>query len=350
MTDRLAPPPAALAAALERCASPLEQVERTMREAIAGEQALIGAIGDHVLSSGGKRLRPLLVMLAAELCGYDGPRRVQIAAAIELLHTATLLHDDVVDLATLRRGKQAARAIWGNRRAVLVGDYFYARASSMIVEDGNMDILSIFSDTIRRMSEGELMQLERSFDPEVTEAHYYGVIDRKSASLIAAAAEAGAILAGVTRAERRRLAQYGREFGLAFQLRDDALDFAGGEAELGKSPYTDVREGKVTLPLLLTLKRANAAERDGVASLLKTAARRSAELQAEGIVAVEQVLDARELAPVVELVERHHGVADTNRRAREHVARAAEAIAPFPDGASKSALLAAADFAVGRET
>jgi octaprenyl-diphosphate synthase len=303
-----------------------------------------------VLSSGGKRLRPLLVMLAAELCGYDGPRRVQIAAAIELLHTATLLHDDVVDLATLRRGKQAARAIWGNRRAVLVGDYFYARASSMIVEDGNMDILSIFSDTIRRMSEGELMQLERSFDPEVTEAHYYAVIDRKSASLIAAASEAGAILAGVTRAERRRLAQYGREFGIAFQLRDDALDFAGGEAELGKSPYTDVREGKVTLPLLLTLKRATAAERDAVASVLKTAARRSAELKAEGIVAVDQVLEARELAPIVALVERHHGVSDTNRRAREHVARAAEAIAPFPDGPSKSALLAAADYSVGRAT
>jgi octaprenyl-diphosphate synthase len=350
MTDRTAPPPAALANALERSAPVLAQVERTMREALAGDHALIGAIGEHVLSSGGKRLRPLLVMLSAELCGYDGPRRVQIAAAIELLHTATLLHDDVVDLATLRRGKDAARAIWGNRRAVLVGDYFYARASSMIVEDGNMDILSIFSDTIRRMSEGELIQLERSFDPDVTEAHYYAVIDRKSASLIAAAAEAGAILAGVTRAERRRLAQYGREFGLAFQLRDDALDFAASEAELGKRPYTDVREGKVTLPLLLTLKRATAAERDAIGAVLKTAARRAAELQAEGIVAVEQVLEESELAPVLELVERHHGVVDTNRRAREHVARAGEAIAPFPDGPGKSALLAAADFAVGRES
>jgi len=350
MTDRTAPPSAALASALARTAPALAQVEHTMREALVGDHALIGAVGEHVLASGGKRLRPLLVMLSAELCGYDGPRRVQIAAAIELLHTATLLHDDVVDLATLRRGKEAARAIWGNRRAVLVGDYFYARASSMIVEDGNMDILSIFSETIRRMSEGELIQLERSFDPEVTEAHYYAVIDRKSASLIAAAAEAGAILAGVTRAERRRLSQYGREFGLAFQLRDDALDFAGAEAELGKHPYTDVREGKVTLPLLLALKRASSSERDAIAAVLKTAARRAAELQAEGVVAVEQVLDARELAPVVELVERHHGVADTNRRAREHVARAAEAIAPFPDGPVKGALLAAADFAVRRES
>jgi octaprenyl-diphosphate synthase len=350
MTSREAAPPAALAAALQRVAPNLAQVERTMREALSSDHALIGQIGEHVLSSGGKRLRPVLVMLCAELCGYDGPRRVQIASAVELLHTATLLHDDVVDLATLRRGKEAARAIWGNRRAVLVGDYLYARASSMIVEDGNIDILSIFSETIRRMAEGELLQLERSFDPEVTEAHYYAVIDRKSASLIAAAAEAGAILGGVTRAERRRVAQYGREFGLAFQLRDDALDYSASEAELGKRPYTDVREGKVTLPLLLTLKRASAAERDAIASVLKTAARRSAELQAEGIVAIDQVLGESELAPVVELVERHHGISDTNRRAREHVARAAESIAPFPDGLIKSALLAAADYAVGRET
>ncbi len=349
MTDRVAAPPTALAAALERIAPNLAQVERTMREAFAGDHALIGAIGEHVLSSGGKRLRPVLVMLSAELCGYDGPRRVQIASAVELLHSATLLHDDVVDLATLRRGKEAARAIWGNRRAVLVGDYFYARASAMIVEDGNLDILWIFSDTIRRMAEGELLQLERSFDPEVTEAHYYAVIDRKSASLISAAAEAGAILGGVTRAERRRLAQYGREFGLAFQLRDDALDFSATEAELGKRPFTDVREGKVTLPLLLALKRGTPAEREEIAAVLKTAARRSAELQAEGILAIDQVLAERELAPVLELVDRHHGIADTNRRAREHVARAAESIAPFPDGPTKSALLAAADYAVGRE-
>jgi octaprenyl-diphosphate synthase len=343
-------PPQALAVALERIGASLAQVEQAMRASIASDHALIGMVGEHVLSSGGKRLRPVLVMLAAELCGYDGPRRVQIAAAVELLHTATLLHDDVVDLASLRRGKEAARAIWGNRRAVLVGDYFYARASTMIVEDGDLEILWIFSDTIRRMAEGELLQLERSFDPDVTEAHYYAVIDRKSASLIGAAAEAGAILGGVTRAERRRLAAYGREFGLAFQLRDDALDYSAGEAELGKRPFTDVREGKVTLPLLLALKRSTVAEREAIAALLKTAARRSAELHAEGVVGIDQVLDERELAPVVELVGRYHGVADTNRRAREHVARAAEAIAPFPDGPSKSALLAAAEFAVGRDT
>jgi octaprenyl-diphosphate synthase len=303
-----------------------------------------------VLSSGGKRLRPALLMLAAELCGYTGPRRVQIAAAVELLHTATLLHDDVVDMANLRRGQAAARALWGNRRAVLVGDFFYARASAMIVEDGDLEILFVFSNTIRRMAEGELLQLESSFDPDVTETHYYAVIDRKSAALLAAASEAGAILAGVTRGERRRLAEYGREIGLAFQLRDDALDYCAGESELGKQPWTDLREGKVTLPLLLALKRCGDGERAAVAALLKSAARRWSSLEAEGGRAADGVLDARELAPALEIVERYRGVEDTNRRAEEHVARASAAVAPFPDGPAKQALLAAAEFAVARSS
>ena len=218
-------------------------------------------------------MRPALLLLSAELCGYTGPRCVQVAAAVELLHTATLLHDDVVDLSELRRGRPSANAVWGNRRAVLAGDFFYARASSMIVEDGDLDILWIFAATIRSMAEGELLQLERSFDPSVTEAHYFAVIEHKSAVLLSAACEAGAILGGVTRAERRKLAEYGRELGLAFQLRDDALDYEAGEAELGKRAFADLREGKVTLPLLLALKRCTPAERDAIASVLKSAAR-----------------------------------------------------------------------------
>jgi octaprenyl-diphosphate synthase len=349
MSDRAAPPPA-LAAALDRLAPQLGLVERAMRDQLDSDHALVGTIGEHVLSSGGKRLRPVLLMLCAELCGYDGARRVQIAAAVELLHTATLLHDDVVDLAELRRGQKAARAIWGNRRAVLVGDFFYARASSMIVEDGDLELLRIFSDTIRRMAEGELLQLERSFDPEVTEAHYYAVIDHKSASLIAAATEAGAILGGVTRAERRRLREFGREFGTAFQLRDDALDYAAGEAELGKLPLTDVREGKVTLPLLLALKRCLPAEREVVVAVLKTAARRTLELEAEGILSSERVLELRELACVLEVVQRHRGIEDTDARAAQHVQRAADAIAPFADGGVKEALVAAARYALERDS
>jgi octaprenyl-diphosphate synthase len=334
---------ASFALALERITPSLELVERSMRDQLASESEVIAAVGDHVLSSGGKRVRPALLLLCAELCGYTGPRRVQVAAAVELLHTATLLHDDVVDFSALRRGRPSAMALWGNRRAVLAGDFFYARASSMIVEDGDLDVLWVFSNTIRLMAEGEILQLQRSFDPEVTEAQYYAVIDRKSAALLGAACEAGAILGGVTRAERRQIAEFGRELGLAFQIRDDALDYEAGADVLGKPPFTDLREGKVTLPLLLALKRSTPAERAAVAALLKAIARREAH---EGDAAP---LAEQELAPALEIVARYRGVEDAVRRADEHVARARASVAPFPDGPAKEALTAAADFAVARD-
>jgi octaprenyl-diphosphate synthase len=328
----------AYAAALERLSEDLALVESAMREQLASASEVLAALGDHVLNSGGKRMRPALLLLAAELCGYTGPRRIHVAAAVELLHTATLLHDDVVDLSELRRGRPSANALWGNRRAVLVGDYFYARASSLIVEDGDLDILWIFADTIRSMAEGELLQLQRSFDPSVTEAHYFQVIERKSAVLLSAACESGSILGGVTRAERRRLAEYGRELGLAFQLRDDALDYEDREADLGKRPYGDLREGKVTLPLLLALKRCTAAEREAVASLLKVGSR-----------AEPEATRALDLGPAIEVVQRYRGIEDTVRRAEEHARRARTTIAPFPDGGAQSDLLAAAEFAVQRD-
>jgi octaprenyl-diphosphate synthase len=335
--------------ALARIQPGLEQVERAMREQLASQSEAVDLVGRHVLSSGGKRIRPALLFFAAEMCGYNGPRCVQVAASVELLHTATLLHDDVVDLSELRRGRPAAHAVFGNRRAVLVGDYLYARASSMIVEDGDPEIQWLFSDTIRRMAEGELLQLARGFDPEVTESTYFDVIERKSAALLAAAAEAGAILGAVTRAERRRLSEFGRQIGLAFQLRDDALDYAGGEDELGKRPWDDLREGKVTLPLLLTLKRTTPAERGQVASVLKALSRAAAHGEAvpeERDTAIGSV----DLAPILALVERYRGVEDTVRRARELVKSAVACIEPFPDSPGKRALLAAGEYAVGRDS
>jgi octaprenyl-diphosphate synthase len=329
---------AAYTAAMERLSDDLALVEGAMREQLVSASEVLSALGDHVLASGGKRMRPALLLLAAELCGYTGPRRIHVAAAVELLHTATLLHDDVVDLSELRRGRPSANALWGNRRAVLAGDFFYARASSLIVEDGDLDILWIFADTIRSMAEGELLQLQRSFDPSVTETHYFQVIERKSAVLLSAACESGAIMGGVTRAERRRLAEYGRELGLAFQLRDDALDYEDREADLGKRPYDDLREGKVTLPLLLALKRCTAAEREAVASLLKVVS-----------LAEPETAAGLDLGLAIDVVKRYRGVEDTVRRAEEHARRARTAIAPFPDGGAQRDLLAAADFAVARD-
>jgi octaprenyl-diphosphate synthase len=347
-----APPPFRpdFAGALRRIAPDLELVERAMREQVGSESDLIARVGDYVLGSGGKRMRPALLLLAAELCGYKGPRAIQISAAIELLHTATLLHDDVVDSSSLRRGTPSAirrgtpsaNAVWGNRRAVLSGDFLYARASSMVVEDGNIDILWIVANAIRRMSEGELLQLERSYDLTMTEGVYFSVIEYKTAVLLATATESGAILAGVTRAERRKLADFGRELGLAFQLRDDALDYEAVESELGKRPYTDAREGKVTLPLLLALKRCTGSEREMITAVLKSAAQRD---ELDGATDREIV----DVTPAVELVHRYHGVADTVRRAQQHVQRAIAAIAAFSDGRAKSDLLAAAEYCVTRD-
>ncbi len=336
----------AFSESVERISPGLRLVERSMHEQLHSASGLVGLMGDHVLESGGKRIRPALLILAAELCGYTGSRTVQVGAAVELLHTATLLHDDVVDFSELRRGRPSANALWGNRRAVLSGDFFYARASAMIVEDGDLDILWIFANTIRSMAEGELLQLERSYDPTITESHYFSVIERKSAVLLSAATEAGAILGGVTRADRRRLAEFGRELGLAFQLRDDALDYEAGEAELGKPLHTDIREGKVTLPLLLTLKRCEPEERDRIATLLKSAARLAEiSLVAPDVASIEKL----DVGPALELIARYRGVEDTVRRAEEHAAKAAAAIAPFADCQSKADLLAAAEFSVQRD-
>ncbi|NRA08409.1 MAG: polyprenyl synthetase family protein [Myxococcales bacterium] len=337
------PPPigsADFSAALSRLRVPLSLVDRTMRDQLGSASPMIGALGEHVLGSGGKRMRPTLLLLCAEMCGYTGPRRVDVAAAVELLHTATLLHDDVVDVSDLRRGQPSANSLWGNRRAVLGGDFLYARSCSLVVEDGDPDIIWLFAEAIRRLSEGELLQLERSFDPSVTEAHYFAVIEAKSAALLECACECGAILGGVTRAERRKLAEFGRELGLAFQLRDDALDYQAGADALGKRPLGDLREGKVTLPLLLTLKRCDVAERDAMEGYLKAVAEQAA---APGDTA------EREIADVLRAVRRYRGIEDTVRRAEEHAARAATAIAAFPDSDAKRDLLAAAEFSVARD-
>jgi octaprenyl-diphosphate synthase len=345
--DTSRPPLAeAMVRVFERIAEPLALVERTLHEQLASDIPLVSALSEHILSSGGKRMRPALLLLAAELCGYTGPRRIGVAAAIEMLHTATLLHDDVVDGADLRRGEPSANAIWDNRRAVLAGDFLYARSSLMVVEDGDEEILEVFASSIQRVAESELLQLERSFDIDLSERVYFEIIDGKSAVLLSGACVAGAILGGVTRAERRQVAAYGRDLGLAFQLKDDALDYDTSAAVLGKRRYADLAEGKVTLPLILTLKRCSGAERELISAALKQAAERA---RARAGSAAGPPGAAPEIRTVVELVDRYRGVADTLRRADESVSRAIETLAAFPDSSAKQALVAAAAFAVSRD-
>ncbi len=317
----------------------LEQVERVMREGMRSVAPVIPTIGEHTFGSGGKRVRPVMVLLAARLCGYRGPRAIQIAAATEYLHSASLLHDDVVDGAETRRGRPSVNAQFGSKLAILVGDFLYARTCQTLVEDGDPDILAAISESIRAMAEGEVLQLTRSFDPEMSESTYLEVIGGKTSSLLAAAAEAGAILGGVTRSERRAVREYGWQLGLAFQLVDDALDYAGSERDLGKAPLTDAAEGKLTLPLIATLKRCSTGERDAISSLLKDFALQSA---------AGRVPERESVLRVAECVARHHGVESTLSRAQQLGSLARAQIEPFVDCEAKQAMLAFADFVVGR--
>ena len=275
-------PPAKLDEIVAPIQEDLRQVERALRESVRSVAPLLSEVGDYTFAAGGKRVRPILVLLAARLCGYRGPRAIQVAAAAECLHTATLTHDDVVDGADLRRGRPSVNAQFGTRLAILVGNFLLAQSSSLLVADGNPDILAIYADSIRKMAEGEVLQLMRSFDPGIPESVYLDVIGRKTATSIAAAAEAGSILGGVTLSERRALREYGWQVGLAFQLVDDALDYLSSGEELGKAQLTDLSEGKVTLPLLLTLKNCSGAERDEIEAAVKSFAIASAHTDGEG--------------------------------------------------------------------
>ncbi len=319
----------------------LARVERAMREGMRSVAPLIPEVAEHTFASGGKRIRPLLVLLSAGLCGYQGPRAVQIALAAEYLHSASLLHDDVVDGAETRRGQPSANARFGARLAILVGDFMYAHTCRTLVEDGDADILSSFAETIRAMAEGEVLQLARSFDPEMSESTYLDVIGRKTSTLLATGCESGAILGKVTRAERGALRDYGWQLGLAFQLVDDALDYTGDGQQLGKAPLTDLAEGKVTLPLLLTLKRCTVAERDFIASVLKTFA--------EGARTGESA-DRDDVNRVAECVKLHKGVETTLQRAELCAEEARARIESFVDCDAKQALFALTYFVVRRRS
>jgi octaprenyl-diphosphate synthase len=331
---------------IDRITAPVQEdlraVEHALREGIRSIAPMVAQIGEHVFSGGGKRIRPALVLLAAQLCGYRGPRAIQIAAAAEHLHSATLVHDDVVDGAELRRGQPSAPARFGSRLSVLFGDFLYAVCCQMLVDDGNSDILAIYAESIRNLAEGEILQLSRSFDPEIPESVYLQVVGRKTASLIAACSESGAILGGVARPERRALRDYGWDLGLAFQLVDDALDYLGTGAEMGKSRLSDAAEGKVTLPLIFALKRCPVGEREHVLSALKQLAGVRTGAAAPG--------DAAAADCIASTVVKYGGAELTLERARGYARAARGRIEPFPDSPAKRSLGELTEFVVARRT
>ena len=292
---------------------------------------MIPEVARHLIASGGKRLRPMLTIACASLCGYRGQGHVRLAASVEFMHTATLLHDDVVDGSDMRRGRPAARTLWGNEASVLVGDFLLGQAFKMMVEVGSLACLDVLSTAATVIAEGEVMQLAAAKDTSTSEDAYLAVIRAKTAALFAAACEVGAILAGRPKAEVEACRAYGANLGIAFQLVDDALDYGGASAALGKNVGDDFREGKITLPVVLAFRRGSEDER--------AFWRRSL----EGGEAADS-----DLAKAQGLMRKHRAIEDTVERARHYAAMAKDALGLFADGDWKESLLDAVDFCVAR--
>jgi octaprenyl-diphosphate synthase len=292
---------------------------------------MIPELARHLIDSGGKRMRPMLTIASAKLCGYDGDGHVKLAASVEFMHTATLLHDDVVDESDLRRGKVAARLLWGNEASVLVGDFLLGQAFKMMVEVGSLGCLRVLSNAAVVIAEGEVFQLSIAKNTATTEDDYLAVITGKTAALFSAAAEVGGIIAERSGAEQAALRSYGKNLGLAFQLVDDALDYSGEQAKLGKGVGDDFREGKITLPVVLSFRRGNAEERAFWQRTLERG----------------EVADG-DLERAIGYMTRHGALDDTIKRARHYGEMACDALAIFPDSAEKSALLDAVEFCVRR--
>ncbi|MEL6966057.1 MAG: polyprenyl synthetase family protein [Pseudomonadota bacterium] len=309
----------------------MERVNQLILSKTGSDVTMIPEVAKHLIDSGGKRLRPMLTLSAASLCGYEGPHHVTLAASVEFMHTATLLHDDVVDESDMRRGKQAARMVWGNQASVLVGDFLLGQAFRMMVDAGSMEALNILSTAATVIAEGEVMQLAAAQSMETTEDDYLTVIRSKTAALFSAAAEVGPVLAGSDKAMRDAFRSYGLNLGLAFQLIDDALDYGGNKGDLGKNVGDDFFEGKITLPVLLAYRRGTDEERA---------------FWREALESDESNQEALDRALV--LLREHGAISDTVARARHYGEMARDALAPLPQSDHKQALLDVVEFCVSR--
>lgn len=306
-----------------------DAVNKRIIEQLHSDVGLVEQIGHYLIEAGGKRLRPLLVLIAARCCGYKGQQHVDLAVIIEFIHTATLLHDDVVDTSEQRRGRYTANAQWGNAPSVLVGDFLYSRAFQMMVALGNMDIMDVLAETTNIISEGEVRQLINIGDPELSESEYLTVIGGKTAQLFKGAAHTAALISGADGATRQALSDYGWELGLAFQLVDDALDYAVDSAVIGKNTGDDLAEGKVTLPLIQAMKSGTNSQRQR----LEAAIRKK---------------DTSQLPAVIEIVEQTGAFEYTLELARTRARNARDSIRGLPTSEFHTALIELSEFAVTR--
>jgi octaprenyl-diphosphate synthase len=320
-----------LSAIAHLVADDLKAVNQVVVQRLDSSVELIPQLAGYIIAAGGKRLRPMLTLASARMCGYQGHRHIALAACIEFIHTATLLHDDVVDESDLRRGRDSANAVWGNQASVLVGDFLFSRAFELMVEDGSLEVLGILSKCLVIVSEGEVAQLVTANDTETSETAYLDVIASKTAQLFASACRLGALVAGRPKIEEEGLDTFGQNLGVAFQLIDDVLDFSAKQATLGKAIGDDFRDGKVTLPVVLAFHRGNGVER---AFWRRT---------------IEE-LDQNEgdLDHAIGLLRKHNALADTVERARHYGAIAKDALGIFDASAEKEVLSGLIDFCICR--
>jgi octaprenyl-diphosphate synthase len=316
---------------LECIGNDLEKVDQEFRKNLKSHVPIISAIGEYLLLSGGKRFRAKLLLLSSKLCGYHGDFHISMASLIEFIHTATLLHDDVVDKAQLRRGIDSANAKWGNEACVLVGDFLFTKCFSLLVQSGSWKILETVSKATTIMAEGELEELIKTNDLSLTEGDYLSIISRKTASLISAATQIGAILGGVSEEKERALSEFGMNVGVAFQLIDDHLDYTSNEEEFGKKIGIDLHDGKITLPLISALHHCNREEKAFIR---------------ETVISHPITKDA--FFRVVEIIKRYRGIQYTWEKARGYVERAKHHLHLFPNSKEKEALYSLADYVLER--
>ena len=307
----------------------MEAVNTVIRRQLYSDVPLVNQIAEYIISAGGKRIRPVLVLLVANAYGYRGTHHHELAAVIEFIHTATLLHDDVVDESSLRRGRQTANALFGNAASVLVGDFVYSRAFQMMVAVSDMRVMRILADATNVIAEGEVLQLLNMHDPDVSEARYLQVIRSKTAKLFEAATQLGALIAGATDAEIDAAAEYGRSLGTAFQLVDDVLDYSGDATAIGKNVGDDLREGKPTLPLIYLMENGSPEQRELVRACIENG-------------------DEKHFDDVLAAITTSGALDYTKREAEKAAQRAIASIAALPDSQFKDSLLKLCAFAVDR--
>ena len=315
----------------QRYADDLQRVEERMDLHLRSEIDLIPEIGRYLIGGGGKRFRPLLLLICSDLCGYRGDRCYTLSAVIEFIHTATLLHDDVIDKAETRRGKTSANNVWGNAASVLVGDFLYSKSFKLMSDEDNLDIIKLMSGTTNIMSEGEVFQLVKCGDMDITEAEYLTIIEKKTSILMSAACASGAILGKAPLKKTYALAKFGLRLGSAFQITDDTLDYTARAEEFGKAIGKDLEEGKMTLPLIHALKQCTPEEKAGIRKIVET-----------------RESDGNAVRDIVALIRRHGGIKAALAKASAYIDEGKALLDAFEDSEARQALYTVADFVLQR--